>query len=161
MCAKSEVIRDGLDSSTTSEAVKELKKLVSLVLKRHFGGVRTRHQYLVVEAYPMVKRISQRWYKTFMQRMIAKCAVKHLWKVIQEVVSRTGYGVNDQRTGKHHVMAFTNGTRVRRLFCEITGNDMQAETFLKKKASGDRKVEVIINEEKQFGICYKYDWSLL
>ena len=54
-------------------------------------------------------------------------------------------------------MAFTKTIRVRRLFCEITGDEFAEESFLKKKASRDKKVEVIIDEEKQFGIHYNYD----
>ena len=30
----------------------------------------------------MISRIAQRWYKTFMRRMIAKCGVRNPWRVL-------------------------------------------------------------------------------
>ena len=55
LVAKSEAIRAELDTSSTTETVKELQKLVSEVSRLHFGGSRNSFRHLVVQAYPMVK----------------------------------------------------------------------------------------------------------
>ena len=165
--AQDELINDGMESSITKEVSAELRKLMSSVSKKHFGSIRQRHKHELVGAFPMLTRIAQRWYKTFMRRMIPRCGGKNPWRVIvsenlsrelfdviQQIVSRTSYGVITHSTRKRIVMAFTKDTRVRRLFCEIIDSKIKPEKFLKRSASGRKKVEAIIDEEKQFGLSY-------
>ena len=55
---------------------------------------------------------------------------------------------------KRIVMVFTRETKVRRLFCEIMDCEIEEEKFLKRSASGKKKVQAIINEEKEFGASF-------
>lgn len=170
ICAKSELIKNGCYNNTASKALNEMKMLVSSVTKKNFGNNAQLlgYKYSVVHAFPMLARIAQRWYRHFMRRMIAKCAVRHPWTVIYEdvisrelfeiverIVSRTDYAVIVQRTEKKCFMAFTNARRVRRLFSDIMDVELERETFLKKKKLL-RRVEVIIDDDKQFAVCYNY-----
>ena len=64
--AQDELVSDGMESSQTNEAFRELKMLSS-VSKRHFGGIRQQHKHMLLAAFPMLTSISKRWYKTFMR----------------------------------------------------------------------------------------------
>ena len=57
-------------------------------------------------------------------------------------------------TRKHIAMVFTRETNVRCLFCEIMDCEIEEEKFLKRSASGKKKVQAIINEEKEFGVSF-------
>ena len=43
---------------------------------------------------------------------------------------------------------------MRRLPCEIMDCEIEEEKFLKRSASGKKKVQAIINEEKEFGVSF-------
>ena len=53
-----------------------------------------------------------------------------------------------------HCNGFTRETKVRRLSCEIMDCEIEEEKFLKRSASGKKKVQAIINEEKEFGVSF-------
>ena len=102
-----------------------------------------------------------------MQRMTPRCGVKNPWRVIvsenlsrdlfgmvQQIATRSSYGVTTHSTSKRSVMVFTRETKVRRLFCEIMDCEIKEEKFLKRLASGKKKVQAIINEEKEFGVSF-------
>ena len=165
--AQDELISAGMESSQTNEAFRELKMWLSSVSKRHFGGIRQQHKHVLLAAFPMLTSISKRWYKTFMRRMIPRCGVKNPWRVIvsenlsrdlfgmvQQIATRSSYGVTTHSTNKRIVMVFTRETKVRRLFCEIMDCEIKEEKFLKRLASGKKKVQAIINEEKEFGVSF-------
>ena len=102
-----------------------------------------------------------------MRRMIPRCGVKNPWRVIvsenlsrdlfgmvQQIATRSSYGVTTHSTSKRIVMVFTRETKVRRLFCEIMDCEIKEEKFLERLASGKKKVQAIINEEKEFGVSF-------
>ena len=129
--AQDELISDGIESSQTNEAFRELKMLTS-VSKRRFGGIRQQHKHVLLAAFPMLTSISNRWYKTFMLRTIPRCGVKKSMESYCFEKSQQGsiwhrstncyqssYGVSTHSTSKRITMVFTRETKVRGLFCEI------------------------------------------
>ena len=54
----------------------------------------------------------------------------------------------------YHAQYKQGETKVRRLFCEIMDCEIEEEKFLKRSASGKKKVQAIINEEKEFGVSF-------
>ena len=118
--AQDELISAGMESSQTNEAFHELKVLYS-VSKRHFGGIRQQDKHVLLAAFP----ISKRWFKTFMRQMIPRCGVKNPWRVIvsenisrdlfgmvQQIGTRSSYGVTVSSTRKHIAMVFTRESKV-------------------------------------------------
>lgn len=106
--------------------------------------------------------------------MATKCSVKNPWHVIledrlpkelfiilEEVVSKTRYGLITVKTQKNCVFAFTSRIRVRRVFCALTDQNLTKESFLKRIIKGEKRVEAIIDEEKQFGMRYNFDKEIL
>ena len=102
--------------------------------------------------------------------MATKCSVKNPWHVIledrlpkelfiilEEVVSKTRYGLITVKTQKNCVFAFTSRVRVRRVFCALTDQNLTKESFLKRIIKEEKRVEAIIDEEKQFGMRYNFD----
>ena len=74
----------------------------------------------------MISCIAQRWYKTFMRRMIAKCGVQSPWrvlfseylsvdllKIIQQTVARSSSGVICKSTKNRVTIVFSNEARIR------------------------------------------------
>lgn len=55
--AQDGLISAGMESSQTNEAFHELKMLLSSVSKRHFGGIRQQHKYVLLAAFPMLTSI--------------------------------------------------------------------------------------------------------
>lgn len=72
----------------------------------------------------------------------------------------TNYGLYYQETKskpKKFVIAFTSLVRVRNLFIQLMNSDMPKEDFLlriKFKGKDQRRIEIIVSEEKQFGMLY-------
>lgn len=163
--AQGELISAGMESSQTNEAFRELKMCLSSVSKRHFGGVLQKHKHMLLAAFPLLTSISKRWYKTLMRRMIPRCGVKNPWRVIvsenlsrdlfglvQQIATRSSCRVTTHSTTKRITMVFTRETKVRHLFCEIMDCKIKEEKFLKRSASGIKKVQAIINEERNL-VC--------
>ena len=165
--AKDELLHSGLELWRTKDAIDELKKLIPLVAEKQFGNFGEGYKFSIVEAFPMLTRIAQRWYKTFLRRMIARCGVRNPWRVevseylsrelfnvFEQLVARTSYGVTCKTTRKRVLIVFSNEARVRHVFCELMGTEIWQKDFLKRSASGRRKVEAIVNEDKQFGVTF-------
>ena len=138
-----------------------------MVAKKYLGKYGEGQKFTVVKAFPMLSRIAQRWYKTFMRRMIAKCGVRNPWRVtfsehlsidlfniMQQIIARSSYGVICMSTMKRITIVFSNDARVRNVFCELMDCKILKKDFLKRSAKGKGKVEAVINTEKQFGITY-------
>ena len=165
--AHDELISDGMNSVQTNEAFRELKKLLSSVSKKHFGGIRQQHRHVLLAAFPMLTSILKRWYKKFMRKMTPRCGVKNPWRVIvsenvsrdlfdviKQIATRNSYGVTTHSTRKRITMVFTSETKVRHVFCEAVDCEIQAEKFLRRSASGRNKVQAIINRENEFGVSF-------
>ena len=164
---KDKLLESGLEPWHTKDAINELRHLVQLVGNKYFGNFGEGHRFSYVQAYPLLNDISRRWYKTFMRRMIARCAVRNPWrvvlteylnrdlfKILEEVVYRTKYGIVCKTTSKQVFIVFMKAARVRHVFCELMGTDISAPEFLKKLARGKRKVEAIVDEDKQFAVTF-------
>ena len=165
--SKNDLIKSGLDFWSTKDAIDELKRLIPLVAKKYLGKYGEGQKFTVVKAFPMLSRIAQRWYKTFMRRMIAKCGVRNPWRVtfseylsidlfniMQQIIARSSYGVICMSTKKRITIVFSNDARVRNVFCKLMDCKILKKDFLKRSAKGKGKVEAVINTEKQFGITY-------
>ena len=81
---------------------------------------------------------------------------RELFDVFETIVSRTNFGVITIKTPKNCVFAFTSHNRVRKVFSDCTDQNLTQATFLKRKIKGNKRVEAIIDEEKQFGMKYSY-----
>ncbi|CAB4025424.1 Hypothetical predicted protein [Paramuricea clavata] len=112
--SKNNLIKSGLDFWSTKDAIDELKRLIPLAAKKYLGKYGEGQKFTVVKAFPMLSRIAQRWYKTFMRRMIAKCGVRNPWRVtfseylsidlfniMQQIIARSSYGVICMSTKKN------------------------------------------------------------
>ncbi|CAB3992833.1 Hypothetical predicted protein [Paramuricea clavata] len=165
--SKNDLIKSGLDFWSTKDAIDELKRLIPLVAKKFLGKYGEGQKFTVVKAFPMLSRIVQRWYKTFMRRMIAKCGERNPWRVtfseylsidlfniMQQIIARSSYGVICMSTKKRITIVFSNDARVRNVFCELMDCKILKKDFLKRLAKGKGKVEAVINTEKQFGTTY-------
>ena len=65
------------------------------------------------------------------------------------------------QTRKTCFLAFSKEIRVRRLFCDLMDSEITSEEFLKRKIKGLRRIEAIINDEKDFNICYNYEKEVI
>lgn len=74
--------------------------------------------------------------------------------ILEAAVLRTNFGVITVKTQKNCVFAFTSHHRVRKLFSNLTDQVLTRESFLKRKVKGGKRVEAIVNANKQFGIKY-------
>ena len=72
--AKKDLIKSSMDFWATKDAIDELKRLVPVLSGKYFGKYGEQQKFQILEGFPMISRIAQRWYKTFMRR-IAKCGV--------------------------------------------------------------------------------------
>ena len=86
---------------------------------------------------------------------------KELFGVLEEVVSKTRYGLITVKTQKNCVFAFTSRIWVRRVFCALTDQNLTEESFLKQIIKGEKRVEAIIDVEKQFGMKYNFDKEII
>ena len=76
--------------------------------------------------------------------------------MVQQIATRSSYGVTTHSTRKRIIMVFTRERKVRRLFCEIMDSEIEEEKFLKRSTSGKKKVQAIINDEKEFGVSFNF-----
>ena len=51
--------------------------------------------------------------------------------------------------------------QVRRVFCALTDQNLTKESFLKQIIKGEKQMEAIIGEEKEFGMRYNFDKEIL
>jgi hypothetical protein len=136
------------------QAIDELKRLILLVAKKYLGKYGEGQKFTVVEVFPMLSRIAQRWYKTFMRRMIAKCGVRNPWRVtfseylsidlfniMQQIIARSSYGVICMSTKKRITIVFSNDARVRNVFCELMDCKILKKRFSQKvgKREGENR----------------------
>ena len=166
--AEAELRKKDFDQDSVRAAVDELARLSREVSRRHFGVDHwSRHRHVVGEYFPIVQRLAEKWYKKLSRRMSFRCGVLHPWRVLLsenlprelfsvvcEVVSRTGFGLIEEQVGDTTVLAFTSRTRVRNLFCDLLGRQIRTEVFLTRKAQGQKRVEALVETEKQFCITY-------
>lgn len=131
-------------------------------------------RHTVGDFYPMLQRQAMGWMKQFQRRMTPRCSVKHPWQVIVEdklpkelfdmvaaTVSHTSFGVISVKTQKNCVFAFTSHIRVRNLFSDLTDQSMDRGSFFKRRVKGGKRVEAIINEEKQFDVKYCFHKEMI
>ena len=112
-----------------------------------------------------------------MRRMTARCRVSSPWKVILDVsvpnelfaiikdmvlVTNFGLYYSDTTLNPNKcVVAFTSQTQVRDILLQLMDSDMSKEDFLQKQIKGQRRTEVIVSEDKQFGMLYKYQKQVI
>ena len=93
-----------------------------------------------------------------MESFAVRKPTARVFSVVREVVSRTGFGLIEEQVGDTTVtvtvLAFTSRTRVRNLFCDLLGRQIRTEVFLTRKAQGQKRVEALVETEKQFCITY-------
>lgn len=155
------------------DALEDMRSLLGPICIRHFN-TRVGFKHIVGNLFPMLQRQTMDWLKQFRRRMSPRCSVKHPWQVIVEeklprelfdvfktIVSRTNFGVITIKTPKNCVFAFTSHNRVRKVFSDCTDQNLTQATFLKRKIKGNKRVEAIIDEEKQFGMKYSYKKELM
>lgn len=65
---------------------------------------------------------------------------RDLFGMVQQIATRSSYGVTTHRTRECIAMVFTKETKVQCLFCEIMDCEVEGEKFLKRSASGKVKV---------------------
>lgn len=75
-----------------------------------------------------------------------------LFDMVAATVSRTSFGVISVKTLKNCVFAFTSHIRVRNLFSDLTDQSVDRGSFVKRRVKRGKRVEAIINEDKQFGV---------
>ena len=168
--AEADLRAKGFDHSDIKDALEEMRSLVEPVSWRYLSPGQMGLKHVIGNLFPIVRRQAMCWIKQFQRRMSARCAVKHPWQVIVEdrlprelfnvlnvLVSRSNFGVIVVKTRKTCVFAFTKERRVRKVFNDLTDEKLGKENFLARKIKGNKRVEAVISEEKQFGIKYMYD----
>ena len=166
--AEAELACKGVEMEKIKDALEDMRSLLGPISIRHFN-TRVGFKHIVGNLFPMLQRQTVDWLKQFRRRMSPRCSVKHPWQVIVEeklprelfdvfetIVSRTNFGVITIKTPKNCVFAFTSHNRVRKVFSDCTDQNLIQATFLKRKIKGNKRVEAIIDEEKQFGMKYCY-----
>jgi len=155
------------------DVLEDMRSFLGPICIRHFNTC-VGFKHIVGNLFPMLQRQTMDWLKQFRRRMSPRCSVKHPWQVIVEeklprelfdvfetIVSLTNFGVITIKTRKNCVSAFTSHNRVRKVFSDCTDQNLTQATFLKRKIKGNKRVEAIINEEKQFGKKYSYKKELV
>lgn len=171
--AEGELVRDGIDQMKVRSTLEEERSLLRPISLRHFER-QGRFKHKIGDFYPMLQRQAMGWLKQFQGRMSPRCSVKHPWQVIVEeklakelfqmieaTVSRTNFGAITVKTQKNCVFAFTSKNRVRKVFSDLTGQSTDQERFLKRRAKGDKRVEAIIDKDKQFGMKYSFHKEII
>ena len=166
--AEAELENEGIDKTKVRDALEELRSLIQPISMRQFNP-RWGFKHMVGDFYPMLQRQAMSWLKQFQRRMSPRCAVKHPWQVVVEdrlprelftileaTVSRTNYGNITVKTQKNCVFAFTSYNRVKKVFSDLTDQNLTQEHFLKRKVNSGKRVECIIDANKQFGMKYCY-----
>ena len=172
--AEDQLANKEIDRERVNRAINDLKSLLVPITKRRFSERRQGFKHVVGTYYPTLQRQASFWLKQFRRRMVTKCSVKNPWHVIledrlpkelfgvlEEVVSKTRYGLITVKTQKNCVFAFTSRIRVRRVFCALTDQNLTEESFLKRIIKGEKRVEAIIDAEKQFGMKYNFDKEII
>lgn len=172
--AEAELRAKGIDQKDIKDAFEEMKMLAEAVSKRYLSRGQIGLKHIVGDLFPLVRRQAMYWIKQFRRRMSPRCAVKHPWQVIVEdrlpielfnvlesLVSCTNFGLITVKTRKNCVFAFTRERRVRKVFNDLTDQQLGKENFLARKIKADKRVEAIISEEKQFGIKYSYEKEII
>lgn len=171
--AEAELVCKVVEREKIKDALEDMRSLLGPICIRHFN-TRDGFKHIVGNLFPMLQRQTMDWLKQFRRRMSPRCSVKHPWQVIVEeklprelfdvfetIVSRTNFGVITSKTLKNCVFAFTSHNRVRKVFSDCTDQNLTQATFLKRKIKGNKRVEAIINDEKQFGMKYSYKKELM
>ena len=166
--AEAELACKGVEMEKIKDALEDMRSLLGPISIRHFN-TRVRFKHIVGNLFPMLQRQTVDWLKKFRRQMSPRCSVKHPWQVIVEeklsrepfdvfetIVSRTNFGVITIKTPKNCVFAFTSHNQVRKVFSDCTDQNLTQATFLKRKIKGNKRVEAIIDEEKQFAMKYSY-----
>ncbi len=168
--AESRLSEQDIEKKGVENAMKELKELLGPVARKHLWDRQACHKYYVGKYFPILQRMATQWYKQFSRRMSVRCKVLSPWKVtlevnvpnelfsiIKDIVLETNYGLYYSETNskpKKCVMAFTSEERVRNVFARLMDTDLPRENFLKRKFKGQRRLELIVSEDKQFGMLY-------
>ena len=166
--AEAELACKGVEMEKIKDALEDMRSLLGPISIRHFN-TRVGFKHIVGNLFPMLQRQMVDWLKKFRRRMSPRCSVKHPWQVIVEeklsrelfdvfetIVSRTNFGVITIKTPKNCVFTFTSHSQVRKVFSDCTDQNLTQATFLKRKIKGNKRIEVIIDEEKQFEMKYSY-----
>ena len=172
--AEDQLANREIDRERVNRAINDLKSLLGPITKCRFSQRRQGFKHVLGTYYPMLQRQASFWLKQLRRRMATKCSVKNPWHVIledrlpkelfgllEEVVSKTRYGLITVKTQKNCVFAFTSRIRVRRVFCALTDQNLTKESFLKRIIKEDKRVEAIIDAEKQSGIRCNFDKEII
>ncbi|XP_067053487.1 uncharacterized protein [Acropora muricata] len=164
--AEVEMVNNRADEEKTRSGVQEVRSLLRPVALRHFD-TRRGFKHKIGDFYSMLKRQAMGWMQHLQRRMSPRCSVKHPWQVVMDdrlprelfdileaAVLRTNFGVITAKTKKNCVFAFTYYHRLRKLFSDLTDQILTRESFLKRKVKGGKRVEAIVDADKQFGIKY-------
>ena len=81
--------------------------------------------------------------------------------MVAATVSRTSFGVISVKTQKNCVFALTSHIRIRNLFSDLTDQSMDRGSFFKRRVKGGKRVETIINEDKQFDVKYCFHKEMI
>ena len=81
---------------------------------------------------------------------------EEVFDMVAATVSRTSFGVISVKTQKNCVFALTSHIRIRNLFSDLTDQSMDRGSFFKRRVKGGKRVETIINEDKQFDVKYSF-----
>ena len=109
-----------------------------------------------------------------MRRLSFRCAPRSPWKVfikvelptelfqiIRTLASTTNYGLftgeTKRNTRRLSWRLLLLPGPVKSLFNKIMGTSYSDDEFLKKKFKNKKRIEAIVNEEKQFGMTYDFD----
>lgn len=106
--------------------------------------------------------------------MTPGCSVKHPWKVIvkeklpkelfdmvEVTVSRTSFGEISMKTQTNCLFTFTSQKKVRKLFSDLTDKSTGRGSFLKRRLEGGKRVEAIIDKDKQFDVKYSFHKEMI
>ena len=81
--------------------------------------------------------------------------------MVVATVSHTSFGVISVNTQKNCVFAFTSHIKVKKFLSDLTDQSMDKGSFLKIRVKGGKRVEAIINEDKQFGVKYCFHKEMI
>ena len=127
--AEEELKNKEIDNERVKHALDDIRSVLMPITKRHFSKRREGFKHVVGTYYPMLQRQAIFWLKQFRRRMSTRCSVKDPWHicledrlpkelfgVLEEITSKTNYGLITVKTKKNCVFAFTSRIRVRRIF---------------------------------------------
>ncbi|CAH3168942.1 unnamed protein product [Porites lobata] len=154
--AEAELVESGIDKKKVQSALEEVRSLLRPISFRHF------------------ERPEEFRHKEFKRRMTPGCSVKHPWKVIvkeklpkelfdmvEATVSRTSFGEISMKTQTNCLFTFTSQKEVRKLFSDLTDKSTGRGSFLKRRLEGGKRVEAIIDKDKQFDVKYSFHKEMI